>query len=692
MKSKPIRYLYEIKKILFLTTTSLMVFACGKKVETAQSGKTTYGAVNNVPKDGYTTSPYLKLKSIDFTDCTWTNGFWADKNKLMYESGVPNMWGLLSDAEIMHSKQNFLIAAGKMKGKHVGTNWIDGDTYKWLEAVAYLYASTGDKKLDQLMDEVIGYISAAQQPDGYINTHMTIAGKEHFTNLQDHETYNMGHLITAATVHHKATGKTSLLNIAEKAADCLYETFMNTGKHFLGYSSIMGLVDLYRISGNKKHIELANHFVNTQGSGDVEARKTSSWMGMGAPGRQDHLPIRETNEAVGHAVRGNYLYSGATDVYNETGDPQLLEALERIWQSVAYRKMYITGGVSALYRGATQSRDVVWEAYSEDYQLNNATAYNETCANIGHGMWSWRLLSATGNPRYADMMERVIYNSALSPISLDGKRFFYTNPLQRVDGIPLSHKHDAERWSHHMGFCCPPNIIRTLTKLSGWAYSKSDNGIAVNLYGGNVLDTELLDGSELKLKQETQYPWQGQVQLTIEQCKQEPFELLIRIPEWAEGTKIQINGEDTGESITPQTYARLEGKWQKGDVVTIDFPMEVNLIEGNPKIEEVRNQVAVTRGPLVYCIESADLPKSSSILDAHFAQNTELKANYRSDFLGGVATIDGQLLLRSKKDAGIYQKLREPEWQKVEASFIPYYAWANRGKSEMTVWLPIVWE
>ena len=279
----------------------LVVLACGIFFISLSYAQT-HGIINN------SESPYITFKSVDIGDCKWTVGFWSDKLNLIHDITIPNMWDLLSDPSIMHSKQNFLIAGGLATGDHMGTNWIDGDTYKWLEGVAYVYAATGDEKLDQLMDEVIGYISKAQQPDGYINTQITISGKERFQNVQDHETYNMGHLMTAGCIHYRATGKTTLLDVGKKAGDCLYETFMNTDKHFLGYSSIMGLVELYRTTGDKRYLELADHFVSTQGAGDVQARRNNSWIGMGAAGRQDHKPLREESEAVGHSVRGNYLY------------------------------------------------------------------------------------------------------------------------------------------------------------------------------------------------------------------------------------------------------------------------------------------------------------------------------------------------------------------------------------------------
>jgi len=648
------------------------------------SGAQDLGIINNA------NSPYSQLKSINMGDCSWTGGFWAERFEVMHNVGIPNMWGLLDNPDIMHSKQNFMIAGGAMEGNHVGTNWIDGDTYKWLEAVAYVYAITHDQKLDQLMDEMIGYIRMAQQADGYINTHMTIPGKEHFQNVQDHETYNMGHLLTAGCIHFRATGKTEFLDIATKAAECLYSTFMNTDKHFLGYSSIMGLVELYRTTNEERYLALAKHFVDIQGAGDVHGRQSGSWLGMGQAGRQDHIPVRETTDAVGHAVRGNYLYCGVADVAAETGDKSLLNALETIWKSVD-TKAYITGGVSSQTVGATKERHVVWEAYSNDYHLDNCDAYNETCSGIGWAMWNWRMYLITGEPKYLNVLENVIYNTGLSPIGLDGKSFFYTNPVRRVNGVHLSHERDSTRWAHQMGFCCPPNVVRTLSKLSGWAYSLTDNGIAVNLYGGNKLTTKMLDGTAIELTQETQYPWEGEVKITIGQCKKESFDVQLRIPDWAENSTLSVNGIDAGVSVQAGSFAIINREWKNGDVISLNMPMTIELTEGNPLIEEIRNEVAVKRGPIVYCIESPDLPLKTSILDVYLPSSSKLVAEFQPELLGGVTTISADVKIRNEQAGGMYHQLKKPEWKTVSTRFIPYYAWDNRGQAEMTVWLPYMW-
>jgi DUF1680 family protein len=302
------------------------------------------------------------------------------------------------------------------------------------------------------------------------------------------------------------------------------------------------------------------------------------------------------------------------------------------------------------------------------------------------------MLGVRGESKYADVMELVLYNSGLSGISADGTHYFYTNPLRRTHDHRMDTTDQKTREPYIPCFCCPPNLVRTIAKSPGWAYGLSENGVALNLYGGNVLDTKMLDGSCLRLTQETQYPWDGSVTITIDDCRDTPFEMLLRIPGWADGATILVNGEDAGIEVKPGAYARIERRWKKGDVVTLDIPMEIELIEGHPRIEEVRNQVAIKRGPIVYCIESPDLPEGTGILDVYLPENSRLEANYRPDFLGGMTTVSGNVLLRLDKKDGMYRTLDGPDWKEVKTRFVPYFAWSNRGVSEMTVWLPIVWD
>jgi len=653
------------------------------------SNAQTHGIINNAE------SPHVKLKSINMGDCQWTSGFWADKFKVCEESMVPYMGELLT-GDTGHSLNNFKIAAGLKEGRHMGMHWHDGDFYKWMESAMYVYAQNKDEKIIEELDEYIDIIGKAQLDNGYLQTQITIRGLEPFSNRKYHEMYNSGHLYTSACIHYRLTGKTNFLDIAIKHADNLYEAFQPQPKELARFgfnqTQIMGLVELYRTTKDERYLELAEIFINMRGKSRVEPDPTVRFTMIGDM-TQERTPLREETEAVGHAVLALYFYAGAADVYAETGEQALVDALERLWDNVVNKKMYITGACGQTHHGASSHHDFVHEAFINEYMMPNLTAYNETCANVCNSMFSYRMLGIKGESKYADIMELVLFNSALSGISIEGKDYFYANPLRKIhNSMDYSSTESATREPYIECFCCPPNLVRTIAKVSGWAYSLAENGIAVNLYGGNRLATKMLDGSEIQLTQETQYPWEGEVKITMQKCKKEPFEVMLRIPEWAEGTKVMVNGEDAGIEVKPGTYAKVERKWKKGDVISLDMPMDIKLLEGHPRIEEVRNQVAIKRGPVVYCVESPDLPANTDILDVYLPVKSDLEAQYRPDFLGGLTTISGDVMLRKDKKEGMYRTLEKPKWETVKTSFVPYFAWANRGLSEMTVWMPIAWE
>ncbi len=653
----------------------------------------TAGIINNA------NSPHVKLKSVNIGDCTWTEGFWADKFKVCEESMVPYMGDVLC-GDIGHALNNFKIAAGLKEGKHQGMKWHDGDFYKWMEASVYVYAQNKDEKIIEALDNYIEIIGKAQQPDGYLQTQVTVNGWERYGNRQYHEMYNSGHLYTSACIHHRVTGKTNFLDIAIKHADNLYGTFMvddlsaDLKRFGFNQTQIMGLVELYRTVGDEKYLKLAEKFINLRGQSPSEPSAVASFKFIGDM-VQERTPIRKEKEAVGHAVLALYFYAGAADVAAETGEKALIDALDRLWHSVVDKKMYVTGACGQTHHGASSHVDMIHEGFINDYMMPNQTAYNETCANICNSMFNYRMLGLQGKSKYADIMELVLFNSALSGISLEGKDYFYANPLRVNHNVNDHASHETEfdvRRPYIKCFCCPPNLVRTIAKVSGWAYSLTDNGVAVNLYGGNKLTTKLVDGSKLELSQVTQYPWEGNVSITMNKCKKYAFEVLLRIPDWANGSKILVNGKDAGVTIKAGEFAKVERKWRKGDVITLDMPMDAKLVEGNPLIEEVRNQVAIKRGPVVYCAESADFPKDTKILDIYLPVKSKLEAEYKPDFLGGVSTVSAEVKLRKDKKEGMYNELSKPEWQTFKAQFVPYFAWANRGETEMSVWIPIMWE
>ncbi len=646
------------------------------------------GIINNA------NSPHVALKSVDIGDCQWTAGFWANKFQVCEKTMVPHM-GTLLQGDIGHAYNNFKIAAGLKKGKHQGMRWHDGDFYKWMESAMYIYAINKDPKILTELDEIIEVIGKAQQDDGYLSTQITLTDNARWSSRQSHELYNSGHLLTSACIHHRVTGQRNFLDIAIKHADYLYKTFQPQPKELARFgfnqTQIMGLVELYRTTKNKEYLQLAEIFINMRGRSKIEPDSTVYYRMVGDM-VQERTPLRKSHEAVGHAVLALYFYAGAADVYAETGERALVDALERLWDNVVNKKMYITGACGQTHHGSSSQVDFVHEAFINEYMMPNLTAYNETCANICNAMFSYRMLGLKAESKYADTMELALYNSALSGISIDGMHYYYTNPLRRTHDHEMDTTDQRTRAPYIPCFCCPPNLVRTIAKVSGWAYSLAENGIAVNLYGGNTLATQMLDGSKLRLTQETQYPWNGTVTITIEECKDAPFELMLRIPGWAEEATLLVNGKDAEVAVKPGTFAKITRSWKAGDVVALDMPMDITLIEGHPRIEEVRNQVAIKRGPVVYCIESPDLPEGTSILDVYLPENSPLTAQYRPDFLGGLTTIGGNVLLRADKKEGMYRTMSKPVWESVETTFVPYYAWSNRGESEMTVWMPIVWE
>ncbi len=642
-------------------------------------------------------SPFCVLRSVPAEGVSLTRGFWHDRFEVCRDVMVPHMWDLLRDPDISHSYANFLIAAGLETGEHQGPKWHDGDFYKWLEAVAHVYRVTRDPALDELMDEVIEPIRRSQRADGYIHTPTTIAElnglKAHsFQERLHFETYNMGHLMTAACVHTQATGKETLMQVARAAADYLYNFYktatLELARNAICPSHYMGVVDLYRQTGEPRYLELARNL--------VEIRDLVTG---GGDDNQDRVPFRQQDRAVGHAVRANYLYAGVADIYMETGDESLLTTLETLWTNVTSTKMYITGGCGALYDGASPdgSEDQahitrVHQAYGREYQLPNVTAHNETCANIGNMLWNWRMLAITGEARFADVFERVLYNSALVSISLDGTRYFYTNTLRQIDDLPFELRWGRSREPYISCFCCPPNIVRTLAQIGSYLYSVSDKGLWVHLYAANTAAITLKDGTEVRVVQTTDYPWDGAITLTINPSSEAAFGLMLRIPAWCAQAELRVNGAPVQDELVSGEYVTLQRMWSAGDTVELTLAMPVQFIESHPLVEETRNHLAVQRGPIIYCLESVDLPASVSITQVGLARTATLTPE-RTAFDGiieDIGVLRGKLhVIEEQPWVGqLYRPAVPPTIREIETRLVPYFAWDNRGKSEMTVWLP----
>ena len=646
-----------------------------------------------------TNSPHVKLKAVNFTDCKWTNGFWADKTQKAINTMIPYMGDVLC-GDVGHALNNFKIAAGMKQGEHQGMFWHDGDFYKFIEAKTYAYALTEDKKLLDEIDEYIDIIGKAQEPDGYLQTQIQLSkDADRYENRKYHEMYNTGHLLISACAHFRLTGKRNFLEIALKHAQLLYTIFYPDTKHYQRFgfnqTQIMGLVELYRTVGEEKYLKLAQKFIDRRGTYEIKHDSTTVGYPIGDM-VQERTPLREETDPVGHAVLALYYYAGAADVYAETGEKALIQALDRLWHSVTEKKMYATGAVGQTHYGASVNRDMIEEGFIDDYMMPNLTAYNETCANLCNAMFSFRMLGIHGQAKYADIIELVMYNSGLSGISDSGKEYFYANPLRMIHNTRDYDAHaDVTETPNREGylscFCCPPNLVRTISNLSGWAYSLSDNGIYVNLYGANTLNTQLKNGQTVILKQETNYPWDGSIKITVEQCPEDNFEIALRIPGWSSESKIKVNGKAVQDEILPASYCVINRTWQVGDVIEFTIPMPATFIEGHPRIEEVRNQVAVKRGPVVYCIESPDLPLNTSILDVYIDGNSELNVVHDEQFLGGITTIEASLLLRKGTGDKMYNTVSKPCWEQLKTKLVPYFAWSNRGLAEMTVFMPIKW-
>ena len=639
-------------------------------------------------------SRHAVVDPVGLADARWTTGFWADRFEVCRSATIPAMGTLLEGTERSQFLQNFRVAAGLEAGKHRGPPWNDGDFYKWLEAAAAVYAVTKDPAIDKRMDGAIAVIAKAQRADGYLHTPVLIANRngdtaKPFQDRLNFEMYNFGHLFTAACAHHRATGKKTLLDVAVKAADFLCNAFEKPtpelARNSVCPSHYMGSVELYRETRDKKYLALAVKFL------DMRDLATG-----GTDDNQDRVPFRKQTEAVGHAVRANYLYAGAADVFAETGDETLLHPLQKIWTNVATRKMYVTGACGALYDGASPdgSKDQkqisrVHQAYGRDYQLPNSTAHNETCAAIGNILWNWRMLQVTGEAKYADVLELALHNALLAGVSLDGKQFFYTNTMRRLDAMPAPLRWSRSREDWISCYCCPPNVARTVAQAHTYAYGRSDRGVWVHLFGGSTLDTTLPDGRRIKLKLETDYPWDGRVKVTIEAAPAGELSLFVRVPGWVEGAALRVNGKPV--DVTSGRYAELRRTWKTGDVVELALPMKPRLVETHPLVEEARNQVAVMRGPLVYCLESPDLPRGVSVRDVAIPREVKLASRFEKNLLGGVAVLEGKAEVAAGKPWGneLYREFKPSPPKPVEVKLIPYFAWDNRGKSEMTVWIPL---
>ena len=628
-----------------------------------------------------------QYRDVNFTDVHFTDKFWAPRIETLRTVTIPYAF---KKCEETGRIDNFAIAAGLKSGKfNTRYPFDDSDAFKIIEGASYLLAVKKDAKLDHYIDSLIYLFSKAQEPDGYLYTTRTIgknvhpwAGKERWSRERDnsHELYNMGHMYEAAVAHFQATGKRNFLDIAIKNAN-LIDSIFGVGKREVapGHEVIeMGLVRLYRVTGDIRYLNLSQFFLNARGkytgydkTSEDKLKNGSYW--------QDHLPVTQQFEAVGHAVRAMYMFSGMTDIATLKDDPAFLNAIDKLWDNVVSKKFYITGGIGATSHG---------EAFGANYELPNKTAYCETCAAIANCMWNLRMFMLKGDSKYIDVLERSLYNGVLSGIDFSGNKFFYPNPQEVGKG-------GQERSLWFDCSCCPSNLARFIPSIPGYVYGVSNNSIYINLFASNTAQVKLDAKRIVQLRQETDYPWSGKVNIFVQPSQSGKFAVRVRIPGWAENTPvpsdlftytdktqakttIRINGKATAYS-KEKGYAVLNREWKSGDHIEINFPMEVKEVLANAKVDANKGQLSFEQGPIVYCAEFKD--NGSPLSNLLVSQRAKVKSEYSTDLFGiNKLKVEGQQFSLNPER----KIVRNPQI----ITLIPYYARSHRGQGEMRVYLP----
>jgi hypothetical protein len=645
------------------------------------------GALLAQPKD-------YPVQGVNFTAVHFTDNFWLPRMKVNHTVTIPASF---ARCESTGRVKNFEMAAAH-SGKFCTTfPFDDTDIYKTIEGASFSLSLFPDKKLEAYIDSLIDIVAKAQEPDGYLYTARTInpqqphawAGAERWVKERElsHELYNAGHLYEAAYAHFYATGKRNLLNIALKNADLVCSVFGPDKKHVApGHEIVeMGLVKLYRITGKPEYLQTAKFFIEERGHFDgYDAKSKDPW--KNGAYWQDNQPVVDQREAIGHAVRAGYLYSAVADVAALTGDEKLLQAIDSIWENVVSKKIYVQGGLGAIPAG---------ERFGDNYELPNATAYNETCAAIASVYWNYRMFLLHGDSKYMDVLEKTLYNGLISGLGLDGKSFFYTNAMQIKNNF-THHSMEPERSGWFECSCCPTNLTRLIPSIPGYVYAQKGDAIYVNLFvSGNA--TISMHGKPVSIVQQNNYPWDGGLAFTVSPQKTDAFSLLVRIPGWARneaipsdlytfndntGAKVSIsvNGQPVDYTVE-KGYAVIKRNWKKGDVLKVDLPMEVRRVVASEQVKDDQGKVALQRGPLVYCAEWADNNgKAANIL---IPNDAVFKAQFQPSLLNGVEVLQSEVpVITVDEKAQTVSTSRKP------FTAIPYYAWANRGKGEMMVWFP----
>lgn len=644
-------------------------------------------------------SKYTQASAPPCGAVRWTGGFWKDVLDSCAESMVPQLRKMFEDKSISHVVENFRICAGEAQGDFDGTVFGDGDFYKWMEAECYAAYLLGDEERFVRLEKYVELIGKAQQEDGYISTKQIIESRQgaggRMRDINEFEVYNMGHLFTSACIYFRVTGKDSFLKIAEKAAGYLQGMYDEAGKTgdvqtAVCPSHYMGLIELYRTTGKEQYLKLAGQAVELR-----DAVKD------GMDDNQDRIPLKKQEKIIGHAVRASYLYAGVADLYAEQGDEEYLEMLRRVWRNMADTKLYLTGGIGALYNGTSPYGNFfkdqkIHQAFGYEYQLPNVTAYNETCASVGLVLWAYRMFLIEQRAEYMDVLERAMLNVNLAAVSLDGKKYFYENMLRRTKKLDYELVWPLTRSEYILSYCCPPNLARTIMESGEYAFVQAKDSVYTGLYGNCRGSFVLENGAAFTLEEETGYPYDGKILFRFAEVEKDvPISLKIRIPGWAEKGKAVVRDGGREQAVSfgrKERGSYLALRLDKLDraEVELDLDMPVRYTMAHPKVEEDGNQLAVERGPMVYCMESQDCDIDT--LDDIYL-DPEAEYVLREIEVGGrrITALEGEAwqAVREQYDPeALYQTYRKPMRKKASVRMIPYFAWDNRGQGEMRIWMP----
>ena len=641
-------------------------------------------------------SKYAKVSGAEYDQIKWTGGFWKDVVENCAESTVPHLQKMFEALDAGHVVENFRICAGEKNGEFGGSDFGDGDFYKWMESQLYSAEQLQDQSRLDKLDEYIDLIGRAQEEDGYIYTKQIIGMRNgtrqgRLGDINEFEVYNMGHLFTSACLYKRITGKENFLDIARKAADFLENMYAEAEKKGEVQTAVcpshyMGLVEMYRTTGEKKYLDLAHKAIVLRDS-----------VKEGMDDNQDRLPLKEHEKIIGHAVRATYLYAGVADLYAEEGDKEYLDVLHKVWKNMVDTKIYLTGGVGALYNGASPYGDfwnhqLIHQAFGYEYQLPNVTAYNETCASIGLVMWAYRMFLIEPKAEYFDVIERALLNVNLAAVSLDGKKFFYENMLRRAKKLEYKLIWPLTRTEYLISYCCPPNLARMVTQSGEYAYTVSADSVYTGIYGECDAVLTLENGASFTLKQKTEYPYNGKIVFEFENVScDRPVTLNLRIPKWAEAGSIKVGAEERKlDKTTRESYQAVHIEKLAGTRVELELEMPVRFTMAHPMVEEDSQLIAVEKGPLVYCMESpdADIRTLDDICINIHSTFRENKIRIKDREIGVLETEAYQILHEDYDPDELYQSFTGEKKKSIPVRLIPYFAWDNREYGEMRIWMP----